>query len=81
MLRLVMMTFMDTNPQLIYKFTHAKEKHKMYGGMGNYGGGKPKPKKKKTKPRPKKVQGRISGSPTTARYSKRKPKPTRRTPK
>ena len=75
-----MMTFMDTNPQLIYKFTHAKEKHKMYGGMGNTGGGKPKPKKKKT-PRSKKVQGNVSGSAPSPRYSKRKPKPVSRRPK
>lgn len=48
MLRLVMMTFMDTNPQLIYKFTHEKEKFKMPYGKGTYGkkAGRP-PKKNK----------------------------------
>lgn len=42
-----MMTFMDRNPQLIYKITHEKEKVKMPKGKGTYGrkvGRPPKPK-------------------------------------
>ena len=41
------MTFMDRNPQLIYKITHEKEKVKMPKGKGTYGrkvGRPPKPK-------------------------------------
>ena len=54
-----MMTFMDTNPQLIYKITHEKEKAKMPHGKGTYGKkvGRP-PKKKVGKGRNKKPMAR-----------------------
>ncbi len=47
MLRLIVMTFMDTNPQLMYKITHEKEKVKMPHGKGTYGSKRGRPPKKK----------------------------------
>ena len=76
-----MMTFMDENPQLIYKFTHEKEKFNMPYGTGSYGSKKGRPPKKKKAPRAKKVQGKLSGSRPAPRYSKKQQKPVARRPK